>query len=76
MKNEIEERLNRALVLEKHFNPEKIRNVIKSDIFSVLKNYGEIDTRDLDFDIIILDDGSYEVQFKARLNRIKVIKSF
>lgn len=74
--NSVEERLNRALVLEKHFNPEKIRNVIKSDIFSVLKNYGEIEAKDLDFDIIILDDGSYEVEFKARLNRIKVIKSF
>jgi len=76
MISEIEERLNRALVLEKHFNPEKIRNVIKSDIFSVLKNYGEIETKDLHFDIVILDDGSYEVEFKARLNRIKVIKSF
>jgi len=40
MISEVEERLNRALVLEKHFNPEKIRNVIKSDIFNVLKNYG------------------------------------
>jgi len=76
MISEIEERLNRALVLEKHFNPEKIRNVIKSDIFSVLKNYGEIETKDLHFDIVILDDGSYEVEFKARLNRIKVIKNF
>jgi len=76
MISEVEERLNRALVLEKHFNPEKIRNVIKSDIFNVLKNYGEIDSKDLNFDIIILDDGSYEIDFKARLNRIKVIKSF
>ena len=76
MISNVEERLNRALVLEKHFNPEKIRNVIKSDIFSVLKNYGEIETKDLHFDIVILDDGSYEVEFKARLNRIKVIKSF
>lgn len=74
--NELEERLNRALVLEKHFNPEKIRSVIKSDIFNVLKNYGELNPKDLHFDIIILDDGSYEVEFKARLNRIKVIKSF
>ena len=74
--NELEERLNRALVLEKHFNPEKIRSVIKSDIFNVLKNYGELSPKDLHFDIIILDDGSYEVEFKARLNRIKVIKSF
>lgn len=74
--NSVEQRLNRALILEKHFNPERIRSVIKSDIMNVLKNYGEIEAKDLDFDIIIDDDGSYEVQFKARLNRIKVIKSF
>lgn len=76
MINEMEERLKRALVLEKHFNPEKIREVIKSDIFNVLKNYGEIQGKDLHFDIVILDDGSYEIEFKARLNHIKVIKSF
>lgn len=76
MINEVEERLSKALVLEKHFNPEKIRSVIKSDIFNILKNYGEIDPKDIDFDIIILDDGSYEIVFKAKLCRIKVIKSF
>lgn len=76
MKNDAENRLQRALVLEKHFNPERIRNVIKSDIFSLLKNYGEISGEDLHFDIVILDDGSYEVQFKARLNHIKVFNGF
>lgn len=76
MINNAEKRLEKALVLEKHFNPERIRNVIKSDIFSVLKNYGDIQHKDLDFDIVILDDGSYEVMFKARLNHIKVFNSF
>lgn len=74
--NNVEERLSKALILEKHFNPEKIRNVIKSDIFSVLKNYGEIEAKDLDFDIEILDDCSYLVSFKAKLNSIKVFKTF
>lgn len=74
--NEIEERLNKALILEKHFNPEKIRNVIKSDIFSLLKNYGEIEPKDLDFDITILDDCRYQISFKANLNSIKVFKTF
>lgn len=74
--NNIEKRLEQALVLEKHFNPEKIRTVIKSDIINVLKNYGEVDKEKLDFDIIILDDGSYEVIFKVKLNSIKVFKSF
>lgn len=74
--NELEERLTKALVLEKHFNPEKIRGVIKSDIINVLKNYGEIDYSKLNFDIIILDDGSYEVDFKVKLNSLKVFKSF
>ncbi len=74
--NELEDRLTKALILDKHFNPEKIRNVIKSDIINLLKNYGEIDYSKLDFDIIILDDGSYEVDFKVKLNSLKVFKSF
>ncbi len=72
----IEDRLSKALVLEKHFNPEKIRSVIKSDIISLLKNYGEIDLNKLYFDIVILDDGCYEVDFKVKLNSLKVFKSF
>lgn len=76
MMNEAEERLSKALILEKHFNPEKIRNVIKSDIFSVLKNYGEIESEGLDFDIEILDDLNYQISFKAKLKSIKVFKTF
>lgn len=73
---ELEKRLEKALVLEKHFNPEKIRSVIKSDIVSLLKNYGDIDYTHLNFDIVILDDGSYQVEFKVKLNSLKVFKSF
>lgn len=74
--NEAENRLNKALLLEKHFNPEKIRSVIKSDILNVLKNYGEIDPKNLDFDIEILDDLNYEISFRAKLASIKVFKTF
>ncbi|MGN1223440.1 MAG: hypothetical protein ACI4T1_04930 [Christensenellales bacterium] len=74
--NDIENRLSQALVLEKHFNPEKIRSVIKSDLFAVLKNYGDINSKDLDFDIYILEDGSYEIMLKAKLISMKVFKSF
>ncbi len=74
--NDIEQRLNKALQLEKHFNPEKIRSVIKSDILSILSSYGEIDKNSCDFDIVILDDASYEVVFKVKLNSIKVFKTF
>lgn len=73
--NKAEERLNKALILDKHFNPEKIRNVIKSDIFAVLKNYGEIEAKDLFFDITILDDASYCIKFNAKLSSIKTFKS-
>ncbi len=73
--NDIEKRLNKALILEKHFSPEKIREVIKSDIFTVLKNYGEIEAKDLDFDIEILDDCYYQISFKAKLGSIKAFKT-
>lgn len=73
--NDLEARLNKALIMEKHFNPEKIRNVIKSDIFAVLKNYGEIEAKNLDFDIEILDDLNYQISFKAKLSSIKTFKT-
>lgn len=76
MKNEIEERLTKALVLEKHFNPDRIRSVLKSDIFTMLKNYGDIDNKEFSFDIVILDDANYEIEFKAKLNNIKTFKCF
>ena len=74
--NNLEQRVSKALVLEKHFNPEKIRSVIKSDIVNILKNYGELDYSSLNFDVIILDDGSYEVDFKVKLNSLKIFRSF
>lgn len=74
--NDVEKRLNKALILDKHFNPEKIREVIKSDIFALLKNYGTITSNNLDFDINILEDGAYEINFKAKLNHLKLFKNF
>lgn len=74
--NDVEKRLNKALVLDKHFNPEKIREIIKSDIFCVLRNYGTITSDDLDFDIEILDDGAYQVKFKAKIDHLKLFKNF
>lgn len=71
-----EERLEQALVLEKFFNPEKIRPVIKNDIINILKNYSDFNENNLYFDIVITADGFYELQVKAKLNRIKVFNSF
>ena len=74
--NNLEERVSKAIVLEKHFNPEKIRSVIKSDICNILKNYGELDYSKLNFDIVILEDGNYQIEFKVTLNSLKVFRSF
>jgi len=70
-----ENRVKEALILDKHFNPEKIRMVIKSDILNILKNYGDIKD-DIYFDIKILEDGNYEVNLKAVLEHLKLFKSF
>lgn len=70
-----ENRVKEALILEKHINPEKIRKVIKSDMLNILKNYGDV-KEDVYFDILILDDGSYEVNLKAKLDHLKLFQSF
>jgi len=79
MKNELqvlcENRLRQVLYNDKKENPHKVLNIIKSEILYVLKNYMEIKAEDMDIIINIDEFGSYKLEIKASINRLKMISA-
>lgn len=80
MKSELqlmcETRLKNVLVKNKEDNPSKIKNVLKSEILYILKNYMEISAENLDLDIFVDNNGYYQLQLLAKARRIKPASSF
>lgn len=76
MQNELmvcNERLRNVLKSDKRDNPNKILNVLKSDILYVLKNYMEITSDDLDVNINVTSSGTYSITILANVNRLKTL---
>ena len=69
------ERLKHVLIADKHFNPSQIKQVIKSDIFSILKNYAKISSDEIYVDITINEDGSYHLRVDAVAKDLKIFGS-
>lgn len=69
------DRLKKVLISDKHFNPEKIKEVIKSDILYILKNYTDVKSEDMNFDINVSEDGGYKISVEASAKRLKVLGS-
>jgi|LGVF01.2.fsa_nt_gb septum formation topological specificity factor MinE len=69
------DRLKRVLISDKHFNPERIKEVIKSDILYILKNYTDVKAEDLTFEINVNQDGGYNMVVNASCKRLKVLGS-
>lgn len=67
------ERLRNVLKSDKRDNPNKILNVLKSDILYVLKNYMEITSDDLDVNINVTSAGTYSITILADVNRLKTL---
>lgn len=66
------ERLKNVLISDKHFNPEKIKEVVKSDMVSVLSSYADVNTDSLVFDIIVDDEGTYFIKLECFAKRLKI----
>ncbi len=76
MQNELAvctERLRNVLINDKKDNPNKIINVLKSDILYVLKNYMEINSDDLELNINVTPTGTYKITVLADVNRLKTL---
>lgn len=79
MKNELqllcENRLKQVLFNDKKENPQKVLNIIKSEILYVLKNYMEIKAEDMDININLDEFGTYSLEISAKINRLKMVSS-
>lgn len=73
--NESAERLKKVLIADKHFNPEYIKRVILSDLYSLLNNYADIKPENLNLDIEIDKNGDYIFKFNAKTSRLKIFGS-
>lgn len=76
MQNELSvcnERLKNVLVIDKKYNPNKILNVLKSDILYVFKNYMEINNENLEVNIAVTLLGTYNITVLANVSRLKTL---
>ena len=46
-----EERLKNVLISDKQFSPERLKKVMRSDVYSMLSNYCEITPKDFDINV-------------------------
>ena len=71
-----EDRLKNMLVSDKRENPIRIERVLKSELINVMKNYFEISSEDLTLDILVRDDGKYDIQINVVSRAIKFANTF
>jgi len=69
------ERLKKVLISDKHFNPERIEEVMKSDILGILQNYTDLKGENLNFNIEVNKFGGYHITVDATCTRLKVLGS-
>lgn len=79
MKNELqvinECRLKNMLNMDKKENPQKILNILKSEILYVLTNYMEINADDLEVNVIASNEGFYEIIVVGKTKRLKIVSN-
>ena len=71
-----EDRLKNMLVSDKRENPIRIERVLKSELINVMKNYFEIASEDLVLDILVREDGKYDIQMNVVSRAIKFANTF
>ncbi len=69
-------RLKSVLVQDKEQNPLKILGVLKADILKVLSNYMEIDYEDVDVNIVVNKNGTYDLEIKSVVRRVKTLQTY
>ena len=66
-------KLKQVLINDKHFNPERLNDVVSSDIFKLLQNYMEIDNSDMMSRIDLAEQGNYVLRCKVKCKRLKIM---
>ena len=70
-----EERLKKVLISDKQFCPDRIKKVLKSDLYSLFSNYCILSPENLYVDIEVLKDGSYKFEVQLTTDRLKIFGS-
>ena len=71
-KEDQEDRLKNVLISDKQFSPEKIKKVLKSDVFYLLTNYCDLEPENLTCEVFVQEDGSYKFNIQAISDRLKI----
>ena len=66
-------KLKQVLINDKHFNPERLNDVVSSDIFKLLQNYMEIDNGDMMSRIDLDEQGNYVLRCKVKCKRLRIM---
>lgn len=66
-------KLKQVLINDKHFNPERLNEVISGDLYKILQNYMEINRDDMLARIDIDDEGNYVLRCKVKCKRLKIM---
>ena len=66
-------KLKQVLINDKHFNPERLNDVLSSDIFKLLQNYMEIDNSDMMSRIDLDEQGNYVLRCKVKCKRLRIM---
>lgn len=79
MKNDLqllfEDRLKNVLVKDKEETPNKLLNILKSELMRVLKNYMEISENSLDIAFNLNGDGYYNLEIFASVKRLRPVSA-
>ena len=67
-----DERLKNILISDKHFNPEYLVKVLRSDMVDLLLNYMNILPQNIDISIFVDEKGVYNLKISAKTDRLKI----
>ncbi len=71
-----QDRLKNMIVIDKKENPQRIERLIKSELLYVLKNYFDVTYENLDVDIFVDNNGTYNLSLNLKSNTIKIARCF
>lgn len=67
------DRVKSALNVDKHFKPDKFSNVIKSEVYNILKEYADIKADDFEVSVEVNEFGEYLINIVALARRLKIV---
>ncbi len=72
LKKKTNNNLLKVLISEKRFDPQKINNILATDLYDVIKNYFEVERVDVHTRVDLEEDGYYVLRCKVRAKRVKI----